>query len=116
MYVPFQDAKLVPVSFDAGRYEHGKDSMPRLDAVGARDAAGHLWLSLINIDPNAPLRVAVDHARSATGQVLTAGKVDAVNTFAAPDQVAPRAVKLQGGAGGLVIEVPAKAVMVLRLD
>lgn len=116
MYVPFQNAKLVPVSFDAGRYEHGKDSMPRLDAVAARDGEGHLWLSLINIDPNAPVRVALDHGRSAGGQVLTAAKVDAVNTFAAPDQVAPRAVKMQAGAGGLVIEVPAKSVMVVRVD
>jgi alpha-N-arabinofuranosidase len=116
MYVPFQDAKLVPISFDAGRYEHGKDSMPRLDAVAARDAEGHLWLSLINIDPNAPVRVALDHGRSAGGQVLTAAKVDAVNTFAAPDQVAPRAVKVQAGAGGLVIEVPAKSLMVVRVD
>ena len=116
MYVPFQDAKLVPMSFDGGRYVHGKDAMPRLDSVAARDKEGHLWLSLINTDPNAPVSVHLDHARSATGQVLTAAKVDAVNTFAAPDQVMPRPFKAQGSAKGLTIEVPAKAVMVVRLD
>jgi alpha-L-arabinofuranosidase len=116
MYVPFQNATLVPLSYDAGRYVHGADSMPRLDALAARDGGGHLWLSLVNIDPDAPARLHVDHATSATGQVLTAPKVDAVNTFAAPDAVAPRPVKVLAGDQGLVIEVPAKAVMVVRLD
>ncbi|MDE1918637.1 MAG: alpha-N-arabinofuranosidase [Sphingomonadales bacterium] len=116
MYVPFQDATFVPVSYDAGRYVHGKDSMPRLDAIAARDKEGHLWLSLVNIDPNNAVSIHLDHATSATGQVLTAPKVDAVNTFAAPDAVTPQAVKIEAGAKGLVIDVPAKAVMVVRLD
>jgi alpha-N-arabinofuranosidase len=47
MYVPFQDATFVPVSFDAGAYVHGDISLPRVDAVAARDASGKLWLSLI---------------------------------------------------------------------
>ena len=37
MYVPFQDATFVPVAFDAGRYTHGAITLPRVDAIAAKD-------------------------------------------------------------------------------
>src|SRR4029077_17120065 len=46
MYVPFQDATFVPVSLDAGSYIHGDVTLPRLDAIAARDAAGKVWLAV----------------------------------------------------------------------
>ena len=52
MYVPFQDATFVPVAFDAGTYTHGDITLPRVDAIAARDAAGKLWLALTNLDPD----------------------------------------------------------------
>ena len=52
MYVPFQDATFVPVTFDAGTYTHGDITLPRVDAIAAKDAAGKLWLALTNIDPD----------------------------------------------------------------
>ncbi len=45
MYVPFQDATFVPVAFDAGTYTHGAITLPRVDAMAAKDAAGTLWLA-----------------------------------------------------------------------
>ena len=41
MYVPFQDATFVPVTFDAGAYTHGNITLPRVDAMAARDAGRH---------------------------------------------------------------------------
>ena len=46
MYVPFQDATFVPVTFDAGAYTHGDVRLPRVDAIAAKDAAGKLWLAV----------------------------------------------------------------------
>jgi alpha-N-arabinofuranosidase len=45
MYVPFQDATFVPVDFDPGTL-HRRDgiTLPRVDALAARDASGKLWL------------------------------------------------------------------------
>src|SRR5277367_2859972 len=43
MYVPFQDATFVPVSFDAGIYTQGDVKLPRVDAIAAKDKAGKLW-------------------------------------------------------------------------
>src|SRR5205823_9446528 len=40
MYVPFQDATFVPVTFDAGTYTHENITLPRVDAVAAKDTNG----------------------------------------------------------------------------
>ncbi len=88
MYVPFQDATFVPVSLDAGTYVQGDLTLPRLDAIAAKDAAGKLWLALTNLDPSRPVTVEANLAgfkpKSAVGETLTAPKVDSVNTFDAP--------------------------------
>src|SRR6185503_10166552 len=35
MYVPFQDATFVPMTFDAGTYKQGAITLPRVDAIAA---------------------------------------------------------------------------------
>ena len=40
MYVPFQDATFVPVTFNAGTYTHGDITLPRVDAIAAKDTSG----------------------------------------------------------------------------
>jgi alpha-N-arabinofuranosidase len=110
MYVPFQDATFVPVTFNAGTFTHGGIMLPRVDAIAAKDAAGTLWLALTNIDPTRPVdiaaRVAGLAAKTATGETLTAPAVDSVNTFDAPKAVAPKpvAVKVQGDRVLLTLE------------
>ena len=94
MYVPFQDATFIPVTFNAGTYTHGDLTLPRVDAIAAKDSSGKLWLALTNVDPNNPVEIEVSltgiNANSATGQTLTAPKVDSVNTFDAPNAVNPK--------------------------
>ena len=110
MYVPFQDATFVPVAFDAGTYTHGSVTLPRVDAIAAKDPAGKLWLAVTNLDPNRPVTVEATLAgvtpRSAAGETLTAPKVDSVNTFEAPNTVAPKPIsaKVQGGTVALTLE------------
>ena len=120
MYVPFQDATLVPVSFTAGTYRKGEITLPRVDAVAARDPSGKLWLALTNIDPNQPAEIAVAiggmRITSAAGQVLTAAKVDTVNRFDATDAVSPRPIKATARDGRLTIALPAKSVTVVALE
>jgi alpha-N-arabinofuranosidase len=115
LYVPFQEATLVPVSFDAGHYR----DMPRFDVVAARDAKGTLWLAVTNIDPNQPGHLSLDlkgaAAHTATGQILTGAKVDAVNSFAAPDAVSPKPIEATVKDGKLDLVLPAKSVAVLSV-
>jgi alpha-N-arabinofuranosidase len=110
MYLPFQDATFVPVRFDAGTYTHGSVTLPRLDAIAAKDTSGKLWLAVANLDPNRPVTVEASLAglepKSAAGETLTAPRVDSVNTFEAPDAVAPKPVsaKVHGGTVALTLE------------
>src|SRR6202012_2680147 len=77
MYVPFQDAQLIPVRFDAGSYVFGKISLPRVDAIAARAKNGKLWLALTNVDPHPAGRVEVTAGglSQASGQMLSSPKV-----------------------------------------
>jgi alpha-N-arabinofuranosidase len=120
MYVPFQNARLVPVQLEAGTYAQGDRRLPRLDAIAARAADGTLWLAVTNVDPNRAGRIDISvegmRARSATGQVLTAPSVDSHNTFDAADRVRPQPVSAQAHGNMLRLDLPAKSVTVVRLS
>jgi alpha-N-arabinofuranosidase len=119
MYVPFHDATLVPVSFDAGTYAYGDIRLPAVDAVAARDSSGKLWLSLVNVDPNRSTRIAAstDGAgpRSATGEILTGASVDSHNSFDRPNDVVPRPFVTRASGGQLLFELPPKSIVVVEV-
>jgi alpha-N-arabinofuranosidase len=119
MYVPFQNAAFVPVTFDAGRYAHGAITLPRVDAIAAKDASGTVWLALTNLDPTRPVeiaaRVAGMTARSAAGETLTAPTVDSVNTFAAPKTVLPKPLSAAVRGDRITVALEPKSVTVLAL-
>ena len=120
MYVPFQDATFVPVTLNAGSYTHGDVSLPRVDAVGARDASGKLWLAITNLDPNQSVEIETtltgSTGKSAVGETLTAPKVDSVNTFDAPNTVVPRRVSTSIQAGRLTLKLEPKSVTVISVE
>lgn len=120
MYVPFQDATFVPVSFDAGTYTHNGITLPSIDAIAARDKAGKLWLAIANVDPNQPAEIEVSlagvNAKSAAGETLSAPKVDSVNTFDTPNTVVPKAVSAKAQDGKLALELAPKSVTVIAVE
>jgi alpha-N-arabinofuranosidase len=120
MYLPFQDGTLVPVSFDAGSYAQGDIKLSRVDAVAVRDTAGKLWLAVTNLDPSRPVRIDARFAglqvRSARGEVLTAPRVDSVNSFDAPNAVVPKPFAGKPGKGGVTLELPSKSVAVVQIE
>ncbi len=120
MYVPFQDATSVPVTFDGGTYARGETSLPRVDAIAAKDKNGKLWLALTNLDPNqrAEMQVSLNglQAKSATGETLTAPKVDSVNTFASPNTVAPKPFSAPAQGGKLALNLEPKSLTVVSLE
>jgi alpha-N-arabinofuranosidase len=117
MYVPFQDAAFVPVAFDAGRYTHGAVTLPRVDAIAAKDASGTVWLALTNIDPTRPAEITTTvtamTARSVTGETLTAPAVDSVNTFEAPATVVPKPAMVRLDGSRLMMTLAPKSVTVI---
>jgi alpha-N-arabinofuranosidase len=119
MYVPFQDATFVPVTFDAGTYMQGDVRLPRVDAIAARDTAGKVWLAVTNLDPNRTVLVEATLAgmspRSAAGETLTAPRVDSVNTFEAPHTVVPRPIAAKIHGSTLTLALEPKSVTVVSV-
>ncbi len=120
MYVPFQDATFVPVTFDAGWYTHGTVALPRLDAIAAKDANGKLWLEITSLDPKEPVEVEAGlagiTAKSASGETLTAPKVDSVNTFDAANTVIPRPISAKVQGGKLTLKLEPKSITVVSFE
>ena len=117
MYVPFQDAKRVPVSFDGGSYVDGAIALPRLDAIAARAKDGRLWLALTNLDAGRQVRVELAAGvKRAVGEVLSSPAVDSVNSFSAPNVVAPKPITAASSGGRLVLTLPPHSVAVVSLQ
>ena len=120
MYIPFQEATFVPVTFDAGSFTAGGVTLPRVDAIAAKDVSGKLWLAVTNVDPNNAVEIAVNlpgvAVRSATGETLTAPKVDAVNTFDAPTTVQPRPFTATVQGGRMTLRLDPKSVTVVSIQ
>jgi len=118
LYLPFQDATFVPVTFNAGAYTNGEITLPALDAIAARDKSGKLHLEVTNVDPNQPVEVTLNGvtARSATAETLTAPKVDSVNTFDAPHLVMPKPLPVKVERGKLILKLEPKSVSVISVE
>jgi len=120
MYVPFQDATFVPVNFEAGTYTHGSVTLPRVDAIAARDAAGKVWLAATNLDPNRPVTIEASLAgitpKSAAGETLTAPRVDSVNTFEAPNTVSPKPISAKVHGGTVALTLEPRSVTVISVE
>lgn len=120
MYVPFQDSTFLPVRFDAGNYNYGGITLPRVDAIAARDKDGKLWVAVTNVDPNR--RVSIDvstigsSATSAVGETLTAPKVDSINTFDQPNTVVPKPISAKVQNGRLILDLDPKSVSVFSIN
>jgi len=119
MYVPFQDATFVPVRFNAGSYNHGDISLPRIDAIAAKDTSGKLWLEITNLDPNQPAEIEATVTgiapKSATGETLTGTDVDSVNSFDTPNAVIPQPISAKIQGGKLALHVAPKSVTVIAV-
>jgi len=118
--VPFQDATFIPVTFNAGTYSNGDITLPRVDAIAAKDPSGKLWLELTNVDPNNTVEIEISlngiNANSASGETLTAPKVDSVNTFDAPNTVTPKPISAKVQNGKLTIKLDPKSVSVVSIS
>ncbi len=120
MYKVHQGATLIPVDLTAPEYKVDQASAPALSASASRDKEGRLHLSIVNLDPNSSAEISTTFSgatiKSVTGEVLTASRMNAMNTFENPNTITPTTFsgyKLQGSQ--LTLSIPAKSVVVLEL-
>jgi alpha-N-arabinofuranosidase len=120
MYVPFQNATFIPVTFDAGTYTHGSVSLPRVDAIAAKSADGKLLLEITNLDAENAAVIGADlsgiTAKAAKAETLTAPFVDSTNTFESPRTVAPQSMAVQLQNGKLSLTAAPRSVTVISIE
>jgi len=121
MYVPFQEATFVPVELgEVPAYELGDVSVPHVSASSALTQDGDLVLALVNLHARDAIDLAVKvtgfETDAASGRVLTAGAMDAHNTFDAPDAVMPAETAVDRGEGGFGVSLPARSVSVVTFS
>ncbi|MGN6421693.1 MAG: alpha-N-arabinofuranosidase [Asticcacaulis sp.] len=121
MYVPFQDATEIPLDITAPNFTKGATTIPAFNVSAAKGKDGKIYIGFASMDPEDASKVTIDlgdlKAKSVSGQVMTAAKMDATNPMGAAPVVAPvdfKGAKLSGGK--LTVTLPAKSVVVLSLQ
>jgi alpha-L-arabinofuranosidase len=121
MYSVHHDATLLPADLTCEDYHLGQQQIPALSASALRDKAGKIHVTLCNLNPNAAAEVHCQlqggRAKPISGRVLTAGEMQAHNTFDAPDTIKPGDFReFTPTADGFTASLPAKSVVVLELE
>jgi alpha-N-arabinofuranosidase len=118
-YKVHQDALMLPITLDAGAFELDGDSIAAVSA-SASSKDGLIHITLVNMDPDGARTIATEiRGRTVTGvsgRMLTAGTINAHNTFEQPNNVAPAdftGARLSGST--LTVELPARSVVVLEV-
>lgn len=121
MYVPFQDATSLPLELTTPDFTLGGKSIPAISASAARAKDGKIYIGIANMDPQDRVELDIDlgavKAKAVSGEVLTADKMDAHNLPGQPAIIAP--APYTGGRlrdGRLRLDIPAKSIVVVRLD
>jgi len=117
MYRPFQGATVLPITINTPSY----GTLGAVDGTAARGTDGAVYIALVNLDPNRLAEVTLDinaaALRQVSGRILTADVMDAHNRFDEPAAVAPAPfTQARLMEGQLHVTLPAKSLVVLRLD
>jgi alpha-N-arabinofuranosidase len=120
MYVPFQDATSLPLTYNPGVYSSNGLTLPRVDAIAAKSKDGRVWIAISNIDPIRPasfdFSITGLTVHKASGQTLSAPKIDSVNTFDAPTTVSPKPISAKIKRDRISLIVAPASVTVICVD
>jgi alpha-L-arabinofuranosidase len=115
LYKPFRGATPLKAELAASRWKEGDVELPAVDASVARAADGSTVLALVNLDPQRPAWVQTNLSGAVQGRVLTAGAMDAHNTFAQPHALVPAPYSAGASGTRLALELPPKSVVVVSV-
>ena len=115
MYQPFKGAMPLKATLQTPRWRQGDTELPAVDATVARGADGVIAIALVNLDPERAARVVTNLAGNAQGRLLTAAAMDAHNSFARPEALAPAPYVGKPGTSGLTLDLPPKSIVVVTV-
>ncbi|MFC2167992.1 alpha-N-arabinofuranosidase, partial [Acidobacteriota bacterium] len=120
MFKVHQDATLIPQQLTSKDYTYEDNSIPAISASASRNKEGKIHISLCNLDPHKNQTIVCDIRGTGftevSGLILTAGNLNACNTFENDEVVKPEdfnGTKIDKGS--VVVELPAKSIVVLKL-
>ena len=120
LYKVHQDAKLLPLQFQSPDYNSGNEKIPALNVSASKDSTGAIHISLVNLDPSKNIsvktRIEASDWKNIKGQILTSKNLTDINSFEKPDLVKWTVFNGARKEGSdLVIDLPAKSIVVLEL-
>ncbi|MDR3527796.1 MAG: alpha-L-arabinofuranosidase C-terminal domain-containing protein [Rhizomicrobium sp.] len=116
MYQPFMDAVPYPATVSGPDYRFGAHTFAMVDVSVAKGRDGKLYLSLTNTDPHNAAHVVTNIPGNAKGKILTGPAMDTHNSFAAPNTLKPVPFTASAQDGKLVVDLPAKSVVVVAVE
>lgn len=120
MYVPFQDAAFIPVQFNAGKYQIGNITLPRIDAIAAKGKDGNIYVAITNIDARNTASIDLSFSGisilNVQGETLYASSVDAINTFEDPHNISPKRIDTGVSGNNVSVILQPQSVTVLSLN
>jgi alpha-L-arabinofuranosidase len=121
MFTPHHGATMLPIDLTCADYTQGTRKIPGLSASASKDAAGKIFVTLCNLNPNAAAELACELPGVKVGKisarVLTTETMQAHNTFEKPDVIKPvEFSNFKTTANGFTAKLPAKSVVALQLE
>ncbi len=120
LYQVHQGATLLPSDLESPEIKVGDRSVQKISASVSRDKNGLVHISLVNIDPENPIRLFCDFegqkALSVSGKMITAKHLADHNTFENPNVIVPvdfKGAKIEKK--GIEVMLPAKSIVVLEV-
>lgn len=122
MYKVHYDAELLASSLQSNSYTFKSEEIPAVSSTVSRNGEGVIHITMTNLHANEAQEVETtihgqEVSSAGNGRILTAGEVDAINTFDNPDRVSPEPYEAYNLNGNILsLELPPKSVIVLRLE
>jgi alpha-N-arabinofuranosidase len=120
MYNVHQGATLIPITITSNDYVFQDQKLKAVSASASKDKSGAIHISLVNIDSKNAQDVVIDlgaiTAKTASGRILGAARLQDYNSFEKPDVIKP--VAFTGAvikAGKMNVKLPPFSVVVLEL-
>lgn len=121
MYVPHQDARLIPITVNSPeRLVRDNRKVPTISAT-ASEKDGKVTISLVNVDLKNPCDVEITlgaiKATKVSGEIITAKDMRDYNDFGKPEKIKTVAFdKAKIKKGNLTVTLPAMSIVTLSLN
>lgn len=120
LYKVHHDAKLLLCDLSSPKYEIGDAQLDAVNVSASQSANGVVHITLVNIDAKKNIQLEAELSgivwSSVTGQILSSSDITDINTFEESENVVIEEFQAaKNSKGRLVVDLPAKSIVLLEL-